>query len=202
MIEVLPYINFSYYEDEKSDKFFKRNKIKTIIHLSKVQKMFKSSNFEEIVIDLDYDVNHFDEQKINIRLYEYLYDIIEFIYKKAIIENSSICILGFKNKQDIDIDRFHIKDVTVDEGQDLSTDCERRAGEIIREANFTDVKSLITISDFNVYCKKDGKVGVYGNKATFYNNRDEFNEEFNEEFDRIEVLYSFGISTYYIKGKI
>ena len=102
MIEVLPYIYYEYYEEEKSDKFFKRNKIKSIIHLSKLQKMFKSSMIEEIVIDLDYDINHFDEQKINIRLYEYLYDLVEFIYKKAIIENNSICILGFKNKQDID----------------------------------------------------------------------------------------------------
>ncbi len=102
MIEVLPYIHFAYYEEEKSDKFFKRNKIKSIIHLSKSQKLFHSSSIEEIVIDLDYDINHFDEQKINIRLYEYLYDIIEFIYKKAIIENNNVCILGFKNKQDID----------------------------------------------------------------------------------------------------
>ena len=102
MIEVLPYIHFAYYEEEKSDKFFKKNKIKTIIHLSKIQKLFNSSQLEEIVLDLDYDVNHFDEHKINVRLYEYLYDIIEFIYKKAIIENNSICILGFKNKQDID----------------------------------------------------------------------------------------------------
>ncbi len=102
MIEVLPYIHYAYYEEEKSDKFFKRNKIKTIIHLSKSQKMFKSPHLEEILIDLDYDINHFDEHKINVRLYEYLYDIIEFIYKKTIIENHSICILGFKNKQDID----------------------------------------------------------------------------------------------------
>lgn len=102
MIEVLPYIHFAYYEEEKSDKFFKRNKIKTIIHLSKSQKLFNSSSIEEIIIDMDYDVNHFDEQKINIRLYEYLYDIIEFIYKKTIVENHNICILGFKNKQDID----------------------------------------------------------------------------------------------------
>ncbi len=102
MIEVLPYIHFAYYEEEKSDKFFKRNKIKTIIHLSKAQKLFNSSALEEIVLDLDYDANHFDEQKINIRLYEYLYDIIEFIYKKTIVENDNVCILGFKNKQDID----------------------------------------------------------------------------------------------------
>lgn len=102
MIEVLPYINFAYYEEEKSDKFFKRNKIKTIIHLSKSQKLINSSSIEEIFIDLDYDINHFDEQKINISLYEYLYDIIEFIYKKTIVENNNICILGFKNKQDID----------------------------------------------------------------------------------------------------
>ncbi len=102
MIEILPYIYYEYYEEERSDKFFKRNKIKTIIHTSKSQKKINSSIIEEVVIDLDYDINHFDEQKINIRLYEYLYDIIEFIYKKAIIENNSICILGFKNKQDID----------------------------------------------------------------------------------------------------
>jgi hypothetical protein len=102
MIEVLPYLSYSYYEDEKSDKFYKRNKINCIIYLSKSQKRFKSSQFEEVVIDLDYDINHFDTNKINIRLYEYLYDLIEFIYKKTIIENNNVCILGFKNKQDID----------------------------------------------------------------------------------------------------
>ena len=106
-----------------------------------------------------------------------------------------------KDKSTIDVPEFFIEGVTVDEGQDLSTNCERRANEITRQANFTDVQSLVVITDYNVYCKKDGNVGVYGNKSNFTNN-DGYNEEYNEDFDSIEVMYSFGISTVYIKGKI
>jgi len=106
-----------------------------------------------------------------------------------------------KDKSTIDVPEFFIEGVTVDEGQDLSTNCERRANEITRQANFTDVQSLVVITDYNVYCKKDGNVGVYGNKSNFTTN-DGYNEEYNEDFDSIEVMYSFGISTVYIKGKI
>jgi len=93
-----------------------------------------------------------------------------------------------EDKNTIDVPRFHIDNISVNEGQDLSTECERRAGELTRQANFTDVNSLVVITDYNVYCKKDGKVGVYGNKSNFVNN-DGYNEEYNEDFDSIEVTY-------------
>ena len=106
-----------------------------------------------------------------------------------------------EDKNTIDVPRFHIDNISVNEGQDLSTECERRAGELTRQANFTDVNSLVVITDYNVYCKKDGKVGVYGNKSNFVNN-DGYNEEYNEDFDSIEVTYSFGIGMIYVKGKV
>ncbi len=102
MIEVLPFLYYSYYEEEKNDKFFKRNKIKCIIHLSHKQKNFNSSEFEEVNILLHKNIERDGEKNVNIEFYNYLYDLVEFLYNKIIIENINVCILGHIDKQDID----------------------------------------------------------------------------------------------------
>ena len=103
MIEVLPFLYYSYYEEEKSEKFFKRNKIKCIIHISSQKREFsKESEFEQVSIILDKNIDTDGDQKVNIEFYGYLYDVIEFIYNKIIVENINICIIGHQNKQDID----------------------------------------------------------------------------------------------------
>jgi hypothetical protein len=106
MMEVVPYLYYEYYEAKKNDKLFKRSKIKCIIHLSGKERQFGSSSggeFEEMLIDLSgYTLERSSEQQINVHLYSYLYDLIEFIYKKVVLENSPVCILGYEGKQDID----------------------------------------------------------------------------------------------------
>jgi hypothetical protein len=103
MIEVLPFLYYAYYEEEKSEKFFKRNKIKCILHISSQQRGFsKDSGFEEVSIALEKNIDRDGEHKVNIEFYGYIYDLVEFIYNKVIIENINVCILGHQNKQDID----------------------------------------------------------------------------------------------------
>jgi hypothetical protein len=101
MIEVLPYLHYLYYEEEKSDKFLKRNRIKCIIHLTSKNREFSSSEFEEVTISLHKNIQHDGEDAVNVELYSYLYDIIEFIYQK-VSHHQHVCIMGYKNKQDID----------------------------------------------------------------------------------------------------
>ncbi len=106
MIEVLPFLHYAYYEEEKSEKFFKRNKIKCFIHLQnhgeKRAHFSKDGGFEEVFILLEKDIDRDGEQKVNAEFYGYLYDLVEFIYNKVINENVNICIIGHQHKQDMD----------------------------------------------------------------------------------------------------
>lgn len=107
MMEVVPFLYYEYYESKKNLKFFQKSKIRCIIHLSGKEKQFgggKSvSDMEEVLIDLSgYTLERSSEQQINLHLYSYLYDLIEFIYKKVILENCPVCIMGYEGKQDID----------------------------------------------------------------------------------------------------
>ena len=102
MMEVLPYLYYAYYEEERTEKFLKRNKIKCVIHLSSKNKEFKSSELEEVSLFLHKNIQQHGEEDVNVELYSYLYDIIEFMYQKMIIGHQNICIMGYKNKQDID----------------------------------------------------------------------------------------------------
>jgi hypothetical protein len=106
MMEVLPFLYYEHYESKRNAKFFIKSKIRCIVHLSGKEKQFGSSGggeLEEVLIDLSgYTLERSSEQQINLHLYSYLYDLIEFIYKKVILENSPVCILGYEGKQDID----------------------------------------------------------------------------------------------------
>jgi hypothetical protein len=103
MIEILPFLFISYYEDEKSPKFLKKYKIKTLIHLTTHSKKYSLYNdFENVFIELPYNIDNINEPQINTLLYGYLYDVVEFLFNKIINENETVCILGFQNKQDID----------------------------------------------------------------------------------------------------
>ncbi len=103
MIEILPFLYISYYEDEKTPKFFHKYKIKTFIHLTTHTKKHSQFNeFENVFIELPYNIDTMNEPQINTLFYSYLYDLVEFLFQKIIIQNENVCILGFQNKQDID----------------------------------------------------------------------------------------------------
>jgi len=104
----------------------------------------------------------------------------------------------------LDIEHFYIEDTTVNEGADLITDCERKAREIISVSMLPDAGSLIGIKDYKIYCKKDGKTGLYSSKEEFSvrGQGGLGEEEYNDEFDRIEIEYSVVLKFSYVKAKI
>ncbi len=100
MIEVLPYLHYAYYEDEGDirEKRLKRNRIKCLIHLSSTIREFKYSDMEEVSISL----RHPEGDAANVEFYGYLQDVIEFIYHKVIEENVAVCIIGHKEREEVD----------------------------------------------------------------------------------------------------
>ncbi len=97
-MEVLPHFWIGYYKENFA--FIKEKKFKNIIHLSKYEKFVKKNDTEEIRIPIEYDDNHSLEEQNNI-MYEYLYDITEYIHDK-ITNNQTVLLLGCSSKQDID----------------------------------------------------------------------------------------------------
>lgn len=103
MIEILPRLYYEYYENRKSEKFFYRHKIRVIIQLSDREKPWKKVDFEEVRIPVKHpervgmSVDH-----MNRFLYSYLYDLIQFLYQKIIVEGQSVCILGYQEGHEMD----------------------------------------------------------------------------------------------------
>lgn len=99
-MEILPHFWIGYYK-ENSNIIIKQKKIKNIIHLSKYETFIKKMDVEEIRVPIDYDdTSSIDE--INDIMYQQLYDITDFIHTK-IMNNENVLLLGYLNKQDIDV---------------------------------------------------------------------------------------------------
>ena len=97
-MEILPHFWITYYCENFS--FIKRKKIKNIIHLSKSHPFLKRDDTEEIRIPIDYkEEDSYEEQ--NLVMYQYLYDITDYIHEK-IINNENILLIGDLFKQDIE----------------------------------------------------------------------------------------------------
>lgn len=96
-MEVLPHFWVVNYKDIFN---IKEKNIKNIIHLSKNEPFFKIENVEEIRIVIDYNELQSYEDQNNI-MYQYLYDITDYIHNK-IINNENILLIGYIYKQDID----------------------------------------------------------------------------------------------------
>jgi hypothetical protein len=99
-MEILPHLWIQNY-NQLDKKLIYIKKIKYIIHLSKYEPYIKKDNLEELKIPIDYsDEQSYEEQ--NIVMYQSLFDITEFIHDK-IINNKNILLLGYHDKQDIEI---------------------------------------------------------------------------------------------------
>lgn len=99
-MEILPHLWIQNY-NQLDKKLIYIKKIKYIIHLSKYEPYIKKDNLEELKIPIDYsDEQSYEEQ--NIVMYQSLFDITEFIHDK-IINNNNILLLGYHDKQDIEI---------------------------------------------------------------------------------------------------
>jgi hypothetical protein len=97
-MEILPHLWISYYGQNLY--FVKEKKIKNIIHLSKKENYLKKIDIEQITINIDYNEKSSYEE-MNIVMYQYLFDITEYIHEK-LLKNESVLLLSDEFKQDID----------------------------------------------------------------------------------------------------
>ncbi len=109
-MEVYPHLYTSTYDVYKELNIIKNKKIKIIIHVSKSKKFVAKDVIEEIRLPIEFNDDDFDFEHINLELYNYIHDIIEFIYTK-LKENKNVLLLGFKHKQEVDVlvAAFYIK---------------------------------------------------------------------------------------------
>ncbi len=98
-MEVLPHFWITYYKTNLN--IIKEKKIKNIIHISKKEDFFGISGINEIRINIDYNYEQTYEE-INVIMYQYLFDVTEYIHDK-IINNENILIICDEDRQDIDV---------------------------------------------------------------------------------------------------
>ncbi len=101
-MEVYPHLYTSTYETYKDLNIIKNKKIKLIIHVSKSKKFVGTDKIEEIRLPIEFNEDDFDFEEINLELYNYLPDMIEYIYKN-LKNNKNVLLLGFSHKQEVDI---------------------------------------------------------------------------------------------------
>ena len=102
---------------------------------------------------------------------------------------------GIKD-EDVPTSNVYIKSVTVEEGMDLMTPCERTSRNIRNEMVSFDMTNL---EDYKTICKNNGKTGIAHSRKS---GTEDFNEEFNEEFVAIEINLKYEIHENNIKGKL
>jgi hypothetical protein len=98
-MEILPHFWITY--NKENLHIIKEKKIKNIIHLSKKESFIGLDKLNEIKICIDYNYEQTYEE-INTIMYQYLFDITEYIHDK-IINNESILLIGLFDKQDVDV---------------------------------------------------------------------------------------------------
>jgi hypothetical protein len=100
-MEILPHFWVGYFKNNENTFIIKNKNIKCIILLSKYEPFFKKSDVEELRIPIDYEEGDSFEEKNNI-MYQHLFDITDYIHER-LIKNNNVFLLGYENKQDIDI---------------------------------------------------------------------------------------------------
>jgi hypothetical protein len=102
-MEIIPHLWIADFENYDDKRFLKDKKITTIINLSKY-KNFSNTNakmsIDEIRIPIEYDEETDSSEKINMILYEYLFDITEYIHER-VINMKNILLVGYSSKEDI-----------------------------------------------------------------------------------------------------
>jgi hypothetical protein len=102
---------------------------------------------------------------------------------------------GIKD-EDVPTSNVYIQSVTVDEGLDLMSNCERISRNIRNEMVTFD---MTTIANYKIICKNNGKTGI---AFTREGRIEDFNDEFNDEFVAIEFNLKYEIHENNIKGKL
>ncbi len=101
-MEVLPNLFICSYDQYYDENIIKKKKIKVIIHVSKRKKFLGKEKIEEIRIPIEFDEDDYDLLQINLDLYNYMHDTIEYIYEK-LHENKPVLLLGYSHRQEVDI---------------------------------------------------------------------------------------------------
>ena len=102
-MEIIPHFWIADFENYDDKRFLRDKNITTIINLSKY-KNFSSTNaklsIDEIRIPIEYDEETDSTDRINMLLYEYLFDITEYIHER-VINMKNILLVGYSSKEDI-----------------------------------------------------------------------------------------------------
>jgi len=100
-MEIVPHLYIGNYESYQEKNIIKKKKIKVIIHISKRKKFLDKEKIEELRIPIEFDEQEYDLEHVNLELYSYLHDMIEFVHEK-IKEGKPVLILGYSHKQELD----------------------------------------------------------------------------------------------------
>ncbi len=101
-MEYYPFLYGSTYDTYFEENVIKNKKIKVIIHVSKRKRFVGKEKIEEIRIPIEFDEDDYDTLQINLDLYNYLQDTIEFIHEN-LINHRPVLLLGYSYKQEVDI---------------------------------------------------------------------------------------------------
>ena len=104
-MEILPHLWLSDFYNYDDAKFLKEKKIKIIINVSKNKNFSKNNNrldIEEIRIPVEYDEEETSVEEMNRILYEYIYDVTDYMHEK-IMSNKNILLIGYQTRQDVDV---------------------------------------------------------------------------------------------------
>ena len=101
-MEYYPFLYGSTYDNYREEDILKRKKIKIVIHISKRKKFIGKEKIEEIRVPIESDEETFDLLQINLDLYHYLHDTVDFIHQH-IMKQNPVLLLGYGHKQEVDI---------------------------------------------------------------------------------------------------
>ena len=89
------------------------------------------------------------------------------------------------------IEEFTISDVTVNEGLDLMSNCERGARLILDQIGLNDPISAASIVNYKVMCKSSSGIGVAATRSNPYFGEQPDGEDYNDEFVSVEIDYMY-----------
>jgi hypothetical protein len=100
-MEIIPHLWIADFENYDDKTFLKEKKITTIINLSKYKNFSNTKlSIDEIRIPIEYNEEIDSIEKINMLLYEHLFDITEYIHER-VINMKNILLVGYSSKEDI-----------------------------------------------------------------------------------------------------
>jgi hypothetical protein len=101
-MEVYPNFYIANYENYVEENVIKSKKIKVVIHVGKRKKFIGKEKLEEIRVPIEFNEDDYDLLQINLDLYNYMHDTIEYIHEH-LKNNRPVLLLGYGYKQEVDV---------------------------------------------------------------------------------------------------